>query len=176
MNNETKNAASGASVRDNRGFKVVRTVTINRPRHELYAFWKNFENLPRFMKHLKAVKIKDSRFSHWEASAPAGRTVSWEAEIINERENELIAWRSREGSDIDNAGSVRFKDAPARRGTEVTVALEYVPPAGILGKTIAKWLGEDPEVNVSDDLRRFKAMMETGEIPTIEGQPAGRPE
>lgn len=110
--------------------------------------------------------------SHWVAKSPAG-TSEWDAEIINEHENHLIAWQSKPGSEIDHAGSVRFESAPAGQGTEVRVSLEYIPPAGKLGAAIAKLYGEEPELQVEDDLARFKALMEVGEIPTTEGQPVG---
>lgn len=165
---------SAASVTENRGVKLVKTLTINRPMDELYAFWRDFANLPKFMKHLKNVTVLDEKTSHWEVTAPGGGTARWDALIINERPCELIAWRSADGSEIANAGSVRFKRSPSGRGTEVTVALEYVPPAGRLGQTIARWLGEEPEHQVRDDLNRFKWFMETGEIPTTEGQTSGR--
>lgn len=157
----------------NRGVKVVTTLTINRPPADLYGFWMNLENLPRFMNHLQEVRVLDKRRSHWVAKAPAGRTAQWDAEIINQKANDLVAWRSCAGSEIQNAGSVRFKPAPAGRGTEMTVSLEYVPPGGTIGKIIAHWFGEEPAQQLSADLRRFKAMMETGEIPTTEGQPVG---
>lgn len=164
---------SAASVPDHRGMKVVKTVTINRPVEELYRFWRDLTNLPKFMKHLKEVTVLDRRTSHWEVKGPAGMVAKWEAEIINDHENELIAWRSRDGSEIANAGSVRFKRSPSGRGTEVAVALEYVPPGGKMGRLIAKWIGGEPEQQISEDLRRFKWIMETGEIPTTEGQPVG---
>jgi uncharacterized membrane protein len=166
-----------ASVTGNRGVKVVHTITIDRPAEELFGFWRQLDNLPLFMSHLNEVKIIDSKRSHWVAAAPVGRTVSWDAEIINEHENSLIAWRSCEGSDVDNAGSVRFQAGPPGRGTEVTVSLEYVPMGGAIGKLIATWLGQwveqNPDDQIQDDLRAFKALMETGEIPSIRGQPAG---
>jgi uncharacterized membrane protein len=168
--------ATSKGVEDHKGIKVVKTVTINRPANELYRFWRQFENLPIFMKHLESVTVLDNRLSHWVAKAPAGGKVEWDAEIINEKENELIAWQSREGADIPNAGSIRFKNAPIGRGTEVTVNLEYTPPAGRLGQIVAKLFGEEPENQVQDDLERFKAVAETGEIPRTDGQPSGPPQ
>jgi uncharacterized membrane protein len=156
-----------------RGLLVRKTYTINRTPEECYRFWRDFENLPRFMTHLESVQNREGNRSHWVARAPVG-TVSWDAEIINEKPNELIAWRSVEGSDIDNAGSVRFRPAPAGRGTEVTVELNYEPPAGRLGVTIAKLFGEEPEQQVREDLRHFKQIMEAGEIPTVQGQTSCR--
>lgn len=162
------------SVRGGKGFKVEKSVTINRSPEELYRFWRNFENLPRFMNHLEAVYDLGGNRSHWMAKAPAGATVEWDAEIYNEKENELIAWRSLEGADVDNAGSVRFEPDPAGRGTILRVTLKYDPPGGVLGKVVAKLFGEAPDQQVEEDLRRFKQLMEAGETPTIEGQPSGR--
>lgn len=162
------------SVAHNQGIKVERAVTINKAPAVLYDFWRNFENLPRFMKHLKSVTVTDNTHSHWVAKAPAGTSVAWNAEIINERENELIAWRSLENADIDNAGSVHFTPAPGNRGTIVKVILSYDPPAGRLGSILAKLFGEEPEQQVREDLRHLKQIMEAGEIPTTEGQSSGR--
>ena len=158
----------------NQTIKVEKTVTINKSPEELYRFWHNFENLPNFMKHLKSVKVYDQKRSHWIASAPMGNSVEWDAEIINDQENKLIAWTSVEGADIDNSGFVRFQSAPAGRGTEVKVVIEYNPPGGVVGATIAKLFGEEPQQQIGDDLRRFKQLMETGEIATTEGQPSCR--
>jgi len=155
------------------GVRVDHSITVNRPRAEIYAFWRNLENLPRFMKHLEAVRQIDNRRSHWVTCGPTGRTVEWDAEIINEIENELIGFRSLDGSTVDLAGSVQFKDAPGGRGTEVIVELQYNPPAGILGAFAAKMSGEEPTQQLEEDLRRFKAVMEAGEIPVTEGQPTG---
>jgi len=155
------------------GQKVEQRVTIDRPAEELYTYWRNFENLPRFMQHLEAVYTTDTQHSHWVATAPAGRSVAWDAEIVDERPNELITWRSLPGADVRNSGSVRFRRAPEGRGTEVEVMFEYAPPAGIFGVGVAKLFGEEPDQQVAGDLRRFKNIMETGETPTTEGQPTG---
>jgi uncharacterized membrane protein len=165
------NGARGAGV-----VRVAQAVTINRSPEELYRFWRDFQNLPRFMKHLESVRATGDRRSHWSAKAPAGRTVEWDAEITEDRPNELIAWRSLEGSDVDSVGSVRFERAPGGRGAIVRVEMRYSPPAGRVGATVAKLLGEGPEWRIKDDLRRFKQIMEAGEIITTEGQPAGRAE
>jgi len=154
--------------------KVEKTVTINKSPEELYRFWHNFENLPTFMKHLKFVKVIDSKRSHWIANAPLGASVEWDAEIVNDQENKLIAWASVEGADVDNSGFVRFSPATGGRGTEVKVVIEYNPPGGTIGAAIAKLFGEEPEQQAGDDLHRFKQLMETGEISTTEGQPSGR--
>lgn len=162
------------SVPAGHGIKVEKSVTVNRSPEEVYRFWRDFQNLPRFMNHLESVSDLGSGRSHWVAKAPAGKTVEWDAEVYNEKENELIAWRSLEGADVDNAGSVRFEPAPEGRGTVVRVTLKYDPPAGKLGSLVAKLWGEEPSQQIDEDLRRFKQVMEAGEIPTTEGQPSGR--
>jgi uncharacterized membrane protein len=156
-----------------RGIHVDVAFTVAKPREELFTFWRNFENLPKFMKHVESVTVKDDGKSRWVVRAPAGRTVEWDAEIINEEPGRLIAWRSLGGADVDNAGSVRFEDAPGDRGTEVRVVLDYIPPGGTVGKWVAMLFGEAPELTIKEDLRRFKRLMEAGEIPTIEGQSHG---
>ncbi|HYC88812.1 MAG TPA: SRPBCC family protein [Thermoanaerobaculia bacterium] len=156
------------------GVRVEKAVTINAPVENVYAFWRNFENLPRFMHNLEKVEVYDTKRSHWWAKGPAGTTVDWEAEIINEIPHELIGWRSIEGSKVDNAGSVHFTRLPDGRGTELKVVLRYDPPAGVLGAAVSKILGEDPAANVQEDLRRLKMLLETGEIATTDGQSSGR--
>lgn len=153
--------------------RVEKTVTINRSASELYSFWRNFENLPHFMKHIKSITVRDDRLSHWVAQAPLGAQVEWDAQIITDEPDHLIAWASVEGSDIENSGFVRFQPAPGNRGTEVKVAMEYNPPGGALTAAIAKLFGEEPEQQVGDELNRFKQLMEAGEIATAEGQPKG---
>ncbi|PYQ31989.1 MAG: cyclase [Acidobacteria bacterium] len=162
------------SVPYGKGIRVEKAVTINASPESLYAFWRNFENLPRFMCNLEAVECHDSLRSHWVAAGPAGMSVDWEAEIINDIPNELIGWRSIDGSKVDNAGSVHFNALPDGRGTEVKVVLRYDPPAGLLGAAVSKLFGEDPAMQVQEDLRRLKMLVETGEIATTEGQPSGR--
>lgn len=161
------------SVPYGKGVRIEKTVTIDAPAERIYSFWRNFENLPRFMHNLESVEIHDGLRSRWTAKGPAGSSVRWEAEIINEIPNELIGWRSVEGSTIDNAGSVHFKPATGGRGTEVKVILRYDPPAGVVGAMVSKILGEDPAANVQEDLRRLKMLIETGEIETTSGEPAG---
>jgi uncharacterized membrane protein len=162
------------SVPAGHGIKVEKSVTVNRSPEEVYRFWRDFQNLPRFMNHLESVTDLGNGRSHWVAKAPAGKTVEWDAEVYNEKEGELIAWRSLEGADVDNAGSVRFEPAPEGRGTIVRVTLKYDPPAGKIGSLVAKLWGEEPSQQIDEDLRRFKQVMEAGEIPTTEGQPSGR--
>jgi uncharacterized membrane protein len=174
LSTATPEQADQVSVPYGKGVRVEKAVTINAPAQQVYAFWRNFENLPRFMHNLESVTVHDDKRSRWVAKGPAGSKVDWEAEIINEIPNELIGWRSIEGSRVDNAGSVHFTPAPGNRGTEVKVVLRYDPPAGVVGATVSKLLGEDPAMNVQEDLRRLKRLIETGEIPTTEGQPTGR--
>jgi uncharacterized membrane protein len=146
------------------GIQVTEAITINRPRNAVYGFWHNFENLPRFMAHLESVEVTGEGRSHWKAKAPAGTSVEWDAEITEDRPNELIAWRALPDAEIPNSGSVRFSDAPGNRGTEVRVDLQYQPPGGKLGSWVAKLFGEEPAQQVKGDLRRFKQVMEIGEI------------
>jgi uncharacterized membrane protein len=144
--------------------RTKRSVTINKSPEECYAFWRNFENLPQFMRHLESVTVIDDRRTHWKAKAPAGTSVEWDAETTEDRPNEFIAWRSTEDADVFNAGSVRFERAPGGRGTEVRVELEYKPPLGKIGSKVAMLFREEPGQQVMDDLRHFKQVMETGEI------------
>ena len=161
-------------VRHEQGIKVRHAVTINRPLEDLYAYFRDFENLPKFMQHLESVSPRVADRTHWRARAPFGRFVEWDAEIINDKPNELIAWRSLPGADVDSAGSVSFRRAPTGRGTEVHVSLSYQPPFGRLGAVVARLLGEEPRQQIEADLRHFKQLMEAGEIPTIDGQPPSR--
>jgi uncharacterized membrane protein len=156
-------SSPATSVARGQGIKVERSVVVNRPAAELFRFWRQLENLPRFMDHLEAVTVLDENRSHWVAKAPAGTKVEWDATIHNEIEDELIAWRSLPGADVDNAGSVHF--IPIGQSTEVRVVLSYDPPAGRIGATVAKLLGEEPGQQVEDDLRRLKQVVEAGEVP-----------
>ena len=158
------------------GIRVDRAVTVDKPRAEVYRFWRDLRNLPRFMRHLESITLTDDRRSHWVAKAPGGKTVEWDAEIINEAEDERIGWRSLEGATVEHAGSVLFEDAPGGRGTVVRVELQYNPPGGVLGALAAKMWGEEPGQQIREDLHHFKEMMETGEIPTVVGQTSGRGE
>jgi uncharacterized membrane protein len=153
--------------------RVEQTITINKPPSEVYAFWRDFANLPRFMTHLESVTSTGAGKSHWVAKAPLGKTVEWDAEIINEEPGRLIAWRSLHNADIHNTGSVRFEPAPGGRGTELRLRIEYAPPAGVVGAAVAKLFGEEPSMQTHDDLRRLKSFLEAGEIPTTDGQPRG---
>jgi uncharacterized membrane protein len=166
---DTRQALSGS-----RGVHVEEAITINRRPDELYGFWRKLEQLPAFMGHLVSVTQLDERRSHWVARAPAGRTVEWDAEIVNEIPNELIGWRTIDRADVISAGSVHFKAAAGNRGAEVRVRLQYSPPAGKLGAGIAWLLGHEPSQTIKEDLRRFKQLMEAGELATTQGQPRGK--
>jgi uncharacterized membrane protein len=155
------------------GIKVERSITVNKPPNVLYDFWRNFENLPLIMNHLESVKVLDDKRSHWIAKGPAGTSMEWDSELTKEINDVQLDWQSLPGSEVTNFGSVLFKKAPADRGTEVKVILSYDPPAGSVGAAFAKLFGEEPSQQVSDDLRRFKQLMETGEIATVQGQPSG---
>jgi uncharacterized membrane protein len=147
---------------------VGRTVTINRPRQELYAFWRNFSNLPRFMKSVHSVTMPDADHSHWVVEAPAGKTVAWDARITLDEPGRVIGWESLDGASVRNSGKVEFLDSPDGRGTVVRVTLTYDPPAGAVGKLIAKLFQKEPKIQARQDLRRFKQLMETGEVATAQ--------
>jgi uncharacterized membrane protein len=155
------------------GLTLEAAVTVRRPREDVYEFWRDLENLPRFMVHLRSVTVMDERRSHWVAMGPTGRAVEWDAQIVEDRPAELISWRSTGGTAVRNSGFVRFTDAPGGRGTEVRVELRYDPPGGVVGAAFAWLLGEHPDQQVRDDLRRFKQVMETGEVVRSEGSPEG---
>jgi uncharacterized membrane protein len=153
--------------------EVKATFTINKPREEVYAFWRNFENLSRFMKHVEDVEVLDERRSSWTAKVPGGvGTVSWEAVIQEEEPNSLISWSSLPASTIDNAGEIRFKDAPGNNGTEVQARISYRLPAGDVGSLAGKLINPLVEGMIREDLRRFKSLMETGEISNSEKSPS----
>jgi uncharacterized membrane protein len=156
-----------------RDVHVEKAIVINKTPEELYSFWRQFENLPRFMTHLESVTCTGLNTSHWIAHGPAGKQVEWDAEIYNEKQNELIAWRSLENSDVANAGSVRFTPVGVR-GTEVKVVLNYNAPGGKISALLAKLFGREPGQMIAADLRRLKQILETGEAATTEGQPSGR--
>ena len=148
----------------NHGIHAKGTCIVNLAPEEVYNFWRNFQNLPRFMRHLESVEDLGDGRSHWKAKGPAGMEVEWDATIIADVPGEVITWRSLENSDVDNAGAVRFERAPGGRGTIVKVNIEYNPIGGVIGATVAKLFGEEPEQQLDDDLRRFKQVMEVGEV------------
>lgn len=158
--------------------EVKQSVTIDRSSEDLYRFWRDFRNLPRFMRHLESVQVSGDSSpherSHWLVKGPAGMKLEWGAEITQDQPGRLIAWRSLEGADVQHSGRVHFEDDPGGRGTLVSVEMRYDPPGGSLGSAVAKLFGEDPRWLVRDSLRRFKQVMEAGEVITTEGQPAAR--
>lgn len=145
---------------------VGRTVTINRPREELYQFWRNFSNLPRFMFHIERIDVLDNSRSHWVVKAPAGKDVEWDSVITEDIPNELIAWATTDDAGVKNSGRVEFREAPGGRGTEMAATMVYDPPGGTVGQAIAKLFQREPKVQARQDLRRFKQLMETGEVAT----------
>jgi uncharacterized membrane protein len=149
--------------------QVRTSMIINRSPEEVYQFWRRLENLPTFMRHLESVSVTGEGRSHWVAKAPAGSSVEWDAEITEDRPNELIAWRSLKGADVDNSGSVRFEPATGGRGTVVHVEMEYNPPGGVLGAIVAKLFGEEPGQQAQESLRCLKQVLETGEVIVSDG-------
>ena len=147
------------------GALVGRSVTINRPRAELYAYFRDFANLPSFMENVERIDVRDRTRSHWVVKAPAGRTVEWDAIVTDEADGDYIAWVADEGADVPNSGRIEFKDA-GPRGTVVTATISYAPPGGVIGKVIAKLFQREPAIQARRDLRRFKQLMEAGEVAT----------
>ena len=172
-------ATAGSSVEEKdeneeRGAVDARSaITVNAPAEAAYATWRDFEALPSFMYHLKSVEVTADGCSHWVAKAPAGTSVEWDAEIVDDVPGQRISWSSSEGSSVANAGSIEFRPAPGGRGTEIHVELRYQPPGGVLGAVVAKLFGEEPNQQLADDLRRFKQLLETGEIARSDGSPLG---
>lgn len=168
-------SAVESAIEGTQNIRVEQSVTIaDKSPEELYRFWRNFENLPSFMHHLQSVKIIDDKRSHWVAKAPFDKTIEWDAEIIGDRQNQLIAWTSVEGSDIEHSGFVRFQIAPGGRGTKVKIVLEYNPPGGKITDTFSQLIGKATEKEIKQEIRRFKMLMEAGEVATTDGQPSGR--
>jgi uncharacterized membrane protein len=155
------------------GITVHKAVTVNRPMDEVYRFWRHLENLPHFMEHLQSVQALDDRRSHWVVKTPPGITIEWDAEIMEDRPNQVIAWRTLPGSAVQHIGLVRFAPAPNGWGTEVVVMLKYDPPGGPAGEIFAHLLNVVTAQQIKEEIRRFKRMMEAGEVPTVAGQPAG---
>ena len=154
--------------------ELTASTTIAKPAQEVYQFWSQLDRLPTFMAHVDEVRVTGQGRSHWRASAPFGRRVEWDAETTEDVPGERMSWRSVEGADVANDGTVRFRPAPGDRGTEVHVTLHYDMPAGPLGQAVARYFGEEPHQQLDDDLRRFKQVMETGEVVRSEGAPGGK--
>jgi uncharacterized membrane protein len=159
-------AAAGLDTTEGEDTLVGRTVTINRPARELYDFWRDLRNLPLFMENIVSIDIIDTRRSHWHVKGPANSTVEWDSLIIEDIPGEMIAWESAEGAGVPNSGRIEFVESSNGRGTMVTATIAYDPPAGALGKMVAKLFQREPKTQARRDLRRFKQLMETGEIPT----------
>jgi uncharacterized membrane protein len=159
-------AAAGLGIEDEDDVLVGRTVSIYRSRQELYEFWRDFRNLPLFMENIEAVEVSDGDLSHWVVRGPAGADLEWDSRITEDVPGEVIAWRSVEGASVDNSGRVEFRDSPNARGTIVSVTIAYDPPGGKLGKVFAKIFRREPAIQARHELRRFKQLMETGELPT----------
>jgi uncharacterized membrane protein len=150
------------------GVALGATITVNKPAAEVYRFWRHLENHPRFMQHLESVVTTNGKRSHWVAKAPLPAPIEWDADIVAERENAMLSWRSLPGADVENAGTVRFRELPNGRGTEVRVRLEYAPPGGVVGVAVANLFKTLTEQQLKEDLRRFKQIIETGETPTAD--------
>lgn len=162
---EVREAGTEALIKAKGDELIGRTVTINRPRAVLYAYWRDFGNLPRFMDNVVSIVALDERRSHWAVKAPGGRRVEWTSIITQDEPDALIAWTSEEGADVPNSGRIEFRDA-GERGTIVTATIAYDPPAGVVGKVVAKLFQREPAIQARRDLRRFKQLMETGEVAT----------
>ena len=170
-NTQRKQMVQGASVTGE--VRLEKSIAISRSPEECYRFWHDFESFPRFMRHVESVQRTGENRMHWKVTGPAGSTVEWDAELIADEPGRYVAWRSLEGSQVENAGTVRFEPAPGGRGTIVRVMMSYSPPGGVAGALVAKLFGEEPSQQIEEDLRHFKSLIETGEIPTTTGQPAG---
>ena len=156
------------------GRLIKHSTTVDRPAGELHDFWRDESNAPKFMSNIESARKTGEKTSHWASKGPLGKTFEWDSEVINEEPGRLIAWKSLPGGGVSNAGTVRFEPATGGRGTVVTLEINYEPPAGSLGVAAAKLLGEDPDVQARENLRRFKQLMEAGVIATVEGQTSGR--
>jgi uncharacterized membrane protein len=161
-------AAAGLAGSEDEDTLVGRTVTINRPARELYDFWRDLRNLPLFMENIESITVLDPRRSHWVVKGPADSSVEWDSLITEDVPGELIAWQSADGASVPNTGRIEFRESSNGRGTVVTVTIVYDPPAGALGKMLAKVFQREPKIQARRDLRRFKQLMETGEIATAE--------
>ncbi len=171
----SKQQPQDASEYPEKGVKITKSITIDRPVDELYAFWHDETNLPAIFGSVESVQVTGDT-KHWMVTLPGGMKTEFDLEIYTDVPNEVISWRSLEGSDLQNAGSVRFRPAPANRGTEVQLTVQFIPPAGVIGQAVVKLFGEVPQQYIGQYLREFKQQMETGEIATIDGQTSGREE
>ncbi|MEU4402190.1 SRPBCC family protein [Micromonospora orduensis] len=169
-----KRIGAARGLREGGSMELTATTTIRKAPPTVYAFWRDLGNLPTFMAHLEQIRTTGDRTSHWSASAPFGKNVEWDAEIVDETPGEKIAWRSTGNADVPNAGTVRFVPAPEGVSTEVHVVLSYDIPGGAVGKAVARYFGEEPHQQLDDDLRRLKQVLETGEVVRSDGAPWGK--
>ena len=166
-------AGAHASLKSGEGIKMEKAVTINRSPDEIYSFWRQLENLPRFLQHIQSVTQLGDGISHWAVRTSHGKQLEWDARLIEDKPGQMLSWQSLDGADVDNAGSVWFTPATGGRGTVVKVSMKYSPPGGKFGAMLAKVFGDSAEKQMSEDLFRLKSLLETGEIPTTQGQPHG---
>jgi len=171
---EPNPAAAGLVTANSDDVIVGRSVTINSPRQELYDFWRDFRNLPLFMENIDSVVLVDATRSHWKVKGPANSSLEWDSLLTEDSPGEVIAWTSAEGASVPNSGRIEFKDSSNGRGTIVTATISYDPPGSKLGELIAKMFGTEPKIQARRDLRRFKQLMETGELPNSQ-PPAAAP-
>ena len=165
---------SAADQHVHNGRLIKHVAVVERPARELYDYWRNVENAPRFMQGVEAVTKTGSNRSHWTSGGPFGTSFEWDSEVFQDDPGRMFAWKTLPGADVAHAGAIRFEPNTGGRGTLVTVEINYEPPAGALGLTVAKLIGQDPDSMTKENLRRFKQLMEAGEIATVEGQPSGR--
>ena len=154
--------------------QVKKSLDVNRSPETCYRFWRDIENFPRFMPHVEQVESLDGTHSRWRVRGPLRQTVQWEAELTSDIPGQQLGWRAMSGAELAHTGLVRFSPAPGQRGTRIEVEFSFHPPLGKAGVMLARMTGEEPSQQISEDLRRFKQLIETGEIPTTIGQPAGR--
>lgn len=168
MKTENQEYSKHVSVPSDEGVRVDQAITIEKPVQEVYGFWRQLENLPRFMRHLKSVTVRDDLHSHWVVKGPGGKELQWDAEVIEQRENEMISWRSLPDADVDNAGSVWFTSVPGGQGTVLRIEMKYVPPGGKTGAIVSKLFRQDADSEIGEDLNRLKRLLETGQLPEDE--------
>ncbi|HVE50261.1 MAG TPA: SRPBCC family protein [Casimicrobiaceae bacterium] len=172
--NSVRKAGGSEMLPRDRTVRVEKNLAVGKSPDECYAMWREFENFPRFMHFVESVTTMGATRSHWVARAPGGAKIEWDAEITNDQPGKLIAWRSVDEADVEHAGVVRFEPGRDGRGTWLRVEIQYLPPGGALGAMLAHVMGAVPSEVIEEDVRRFKRLIETGEVPTIEGQPHGK--
>ena len=171
---EDERVSENVSVPHEKGVHLVRSITIDRPIPELYRFWHDLSRMPEAFKYLESIQFTGNNKAHVVLKLPGNASTEFDAEIYTDVPNEVISWRSLDGSELQNAGSIRFSEAPMNKGTEVQMTVEFVPPGGAIGKALTELIGEVPAQYLGQFLREFKQLMETGEKATTEGQSSGR--